>query len=113
MLFIIGLLLGAVVVLFILQNVIPITVSFLSWQFDGTLAFILILAVVAGMLISALLSLPEMIRNRARFSHLRNHNRKLQDELELHKQLLSTTVATQPSEPTIVEKTTVVETTTQ
>lgn len=85
MLFIIGLVLGAAVVLFVLQNIIPITVSFLAWQFEGSLAFILILAVIAGMLISALLSIPELIQKEMRLSHFKKHTKALEDELEVHK----------------------------
>jgi len=87
MLFIIGLILGAVVVVFILQNIVPVTVSFLGWQTEGSLAIFLLLAVIAGMIISWLLSIPEMLR----ISDLRRHNKKLKAELDTHKQKLSET----------------------
>ena len=55
MIFIIGIILGAVVVVFILQNIAPVSVVFLGWNLDGSLSVIVLLAIVAGMLISWLL----------------------------------------------------------
>ncbi len=78
---IIGLLLGAAAVFFALQNITTITVTFLSWQFEGSLAVILLAAVVTGVLISLLLSLPGLIKKSFQISSLRNHNSKLEDEL--------------------------------
>lgn len=78
---ILGLLLGAAVIIFALQNVTPITVVFLGWQFHGSLALILVLAVASGILIYALFSLPEVIRKRFVISKLNNDKEKLKDEL--------------------------------
>jgi putative membrane protein len=78
---IIGLLLGAGVVIFALQNMTTIDVIFLTWHFQGSLALILVLAVVIGILISMLVSLPEMIRKSFKISNLRKHNEKLQSEI--------------------------------
>ncbi len=105
--FIIGSILGAAVVVFILQNITPVSVSFLSWQFDGSLAVIVILAVLAGMVISWLLSIPDMLK----ISDLKSHNKKLQKDLEIHKQKLSETEGklSQAETPVVVEKTVIVE----
>ncbi len=113
MLFIIGLLLGGVVVVFVVQNIIPVSVNFLTWQFDGSLAVVLILAVIAGILISWFLALPDIIRREFKVSDLRKHNRKLEEELEVHKKKLSDTqdkIVEMHSEPVVIEKTTVIET---
>jgi putative membrane protein len=118
MIFIIGLLLGAVMVIFVLQNVVPVTVVFLGWHLEASLALVLILAILAGMLVSALLSLPEIIRKNYRLSKLSSKNERLATELEVHKQKLSeteeklaVTEAVAESKPTVVteERTTVVE----
>ncbi|MDB5239074.1 MAG: hypothetical protein JWO00_409 [Candidatus Parcubacteria bacterium] len=79
--FIIGIVLGAFVVIFALQNITPVTVMFFDWQIQGSLAFILILAVAIGLLISALLSLPDIFRKSFMISKLKKHNEKLKDEL--------------------------------
>lgn len=85
--FIIGIILGAGVVVFVLQNVAAVSVSFLSWQFDGSLALIVILAILLGMIISWLLAIPDLLR----LSDLKTHNNKLQKDLDVHRQKLSET----------------------
>jgi uncharacterized integral membrane protein len=59
---IIGLIIGAVSVVFVLQNVVPITVTFLSWQLTGSLAVVLLAALISGMLICALVLLPSFVK---------------------------------------------------
>jgi len=59
---IVGLIIGAVSVVFVLQNVATITVAFLAWQLSGSLAVILLAAIIAGMLISALILLPSFVK---------------------------------------------------
>jgi uncharacterized integral membrane protein len=72
MTFIIGVLLGGVALLFILQNMVPITVNFLSWEIEGSLALVLLIAVFAG------ISLPGLFEKAS----LRRYTRKLENELE-------------------------------
>ena len=105
--FIIGSILGAGVVIFMLQNISSVSVAFLGWQFEGSLALIVILAVVVGMVISWLLAIPDMLR----LSDLKSNNNKLQKDLELHKQKLSETEGklSQAETPVVVEKTVIVE----
>ncbi len=78
---ILGLLLGAVVVVFAIQNITPVTVTFLTWDFHGSLALVLVLAVVVGILISILVSLPDVVRKSLMISKLKSANTKLNDEL--------------------------------
>lgn len=73
-----GLILGALAVIFALQNIMPIAVDFLFWQIEGSLALILLLAVLMGVVICGLLSIPEVLKNNARF-------RALQKSLNEHK----------------------------
>jgi len=113
MVFIIGLLLGAAVVLFILQNVVPVTVTFLVWQFSGTIAALVLLAVIAGVLIGLMLALPAILNKEFKNANLKKHNKKLEDDLEEHKQRMIDTPTTvvNTTEPVVVEKATVIETT--
>lgn len=80
-LFIIGILLGATVVVFALQNTEIITVSFFSWQFTGSLSFILFLTIMMGILTAILLMLPESINNYFKYRNLKKENEKLEEEL--------------------------------
>lgn len=107
MIFIIGIILGAVVVVFILQNIAPVSVVFLGWNLDGSLAVIVLLAIVAGMLISWLLSIPDLLR----LSDLKSHNKRLQKDLDAHKQELDVTKGKleQAETPVVVEKTVIIE----
>ncbi len=78
---ILGLLVGAAAVVFALQNITTVTVMFLSWQLEGSLALIIMLAIGVGILMSFLLSLPDIIQKSFQISGLKKHNDKLKDEL--------------------------------
>ncbi|MDO8451331.1 MAG: LapA family protein [bacterium] len=82
-----GILLGAVSVIFALQNTAIITVKFFAWQFEGSLAFILLLTVTMGVLISLLMVLPESIKNYFRYRGLKSANAKLEEALRKQKEL--------------------------
>lgn len=86
-LFIVGLLLGAVSVIFALQNVDIITVTFFSWSLTGSLAIILLLAMAMGVLITILLVLPETVKNYFRYRALQKENQKLREDLQKQKEL--------------------------
>ena len=68
---VLGLILGALSVVFALQNVVPITITFFVWQIQGSLALILLLALLTGVMICGLMSIPEVIRNHMRFKALK------------------------------------------
>ncbi len=87
--FIIGILLGAMVVIFALQNTMPVMVSFLGWGFEGSVALIVILSMMAGVVISLLFSLPSFIKGMMAESKLHNRNAALHKELEDHKVMLA------------------------
>jgi putative membrane protein len=76
-----GLLLGAVAVVFAFQNVAVVTVMFLGWQFEGSLALIILLSVAAGVAISLLVSFPGMVKKSFQISGLRKHSRHLEEKL--------------------------------
>ncbi len=78
---ILGVLLGAASVVFLLQNDMPVTVMFFNWQFDGSLAIVLMLAMCSGILVTTLLLVPSFVRDEFRLSKLRRQNTKLEDEL--------------------------------
>lgn len=81
---IIGLIAGAFIIIFALQNIVTVSLVFLSWQFEGSLALIIVLAVVAGMVIGSLLSLPSIFHKKVQISKLKNRNLELKDNnLEL------------------------------
>ena len=91
---ILGVLVGAISVVFVLQNIMPVTVSFFAWHLDGSLAVILFLAFAAGVLMTLLFLLPSFIRDEWQYSRLRKRTRSLEDELAQAKQ-------TAPAEPIV------------
>ena len=86
-LFIIGLLLGAVSVIFALQNIDIVTVTFFSWHLTGSLALILLLTIAAGILVTILLILPGSVTNYFRYKKLEKENKKLIEDLRKQKEL--------------------------
>ncbi len=86
-LFIFGLLLGAVAVIFTLQNIDIITVTFFSSHLTGSLALVLFLTLITGVLTTVLLILPESIKNYFKYNNLKKEKEKLEEELRKQKEL--------------------------
>lgn len=93
--FIIGILVGALTVLFALQNVETTTVTFLMWDITGSLALIIILAVLAGLIMSTLFALPGMIKNHFQIITLKKQVKKLEDDLASSKNQKDSAAASQ------------------
>lgn len=58
-------------VAFALQNNVPVTVTFLVWRFDSSLAMVLLMALGLGALIVALLSTPSTLKAQWTVARLR------------------------------------------
>jgi uncharacterized integral membrane protein len=86
-LFIVGLLLGIFSVVFALQNIAVVTVTFFNWHLTGSQALILLLAIGLGIFITLLLLLPEFISNYFRYRSLEKENKKLTENLRKQKEL--------------------------
>jgi len=56
----------AAVVIFSIQNAALVSVTFLTWKFGASLAVIVFLAFVIGIVVAALFSLALRLRNAAR-----------------------------------------------
>ena len=85
---ILGLLLGAGAIVFALQNVDIITVTFFAWQVQGSLSLVILLALAAGVLVCILVSIPEVIKTHIEFSVLHRLNKKLEDENASYKRIV-------------------------
>ncbi len=59
-----ALFIAVIAVIFALQNIAAVTVTFFFWSFHGSLALVLLLSVIAGVLIILLAGLPGLIRGR-------------------------------------------------
>jgi len=52
----------AVIAVFSVQNAEPVAISFLFWTFNASLAILIFLSVLGGILIAVIISLPGRIR---------------------------------------------------
>ena len=60
--------LAILTVIFALQNPIPVSVAFFGWEFEGSLALVLLLTFALGVLVSFLISIPAILKRRSAVS---------------------------------------------
>ena len=85
--FLVGIVLGGLTVMFALQNIDVVTVSFFAWQFEGSLSLLLLLATLMGIIIAFFIILPESIGSYFKYRKLRKENARLEEELRKQKEL--------------------------
>ncbi len=105
-----GILLGGAAVVFALQNLAPVMVSFLGWNFEGSVALIVLISMLAGVIISLLFSLSSAITGMINESRLKRHNESLKKELDEHKVALADAhqkIAEKPETIILTDKTTI------
>ena len=61
---IIALVIAVIAVIFALQNLTAVTISFFIWSLHGSLALVLLVTLAVGVLISLLASLPGLFRGK-------------------------------------------------
>lgn len=76
-----GFFLGLVAIVFAIQNNETTSLTFLNWQFESSLAIVVISSVVIGALMSALLSIPGALGHAVRTHALKKENRSLKDQV--------------------------------
>jgi uncharacterized integral membrane protein len=87
-----ALLISLFAVVFAVQNTAITTVSFLMWDFDNSLAVVILLTVFTGVLISILMSLPGWIKNRVYLMSIRKKNKDLETKLTKQEEKLQVTL---------------------
>lgn len=80
LLLIFGVAFAIAAVMFALQNNVPVTVTFLVWRLDGSLAIVLLLALGLGVIIAGLVSSPTVIRGQWSTSRLKRQVAALEGE---------------------------------
>jgi len=78
---IVGIVFAIGAVLFALQNNVTVAVTLAVWQFEGSLALVLLLALGLGVLIVGLLSSPAVIRGQWTVARLRRQVVDLEQEV--------------------------------
>ena len=71
-----------VAVMFALQNIVPVSVAFLTWTFEGSLALVLFVALIAGALVSVLASVPTFVKGKWAAANLKRRIAALEAELK-------------------------------
>ena len=68
--FIAGLLIGGAIAIFALQNTGAVQLRLLFWQTEGSLAAVVLLSAIGGLVIALLFGIPEIVRARWRIRAL-------------------------------------------
>ena len=89
----IGIVLGAGAIVFALQNTAVVTLTFLGYHFESSLALLVIASVGVGMLICALASIPSALSASFRIMGLKSENKKLVETVQAHKEALAAAAA--------------------
>lgn len=79
---ILALLIAIVAVVFAVQNTAAVTISFLIWKLEGSLALVLLITLLVGVLISLLASTPGLIRGKWNTSSQKKKLTSLEAERE-------------------------------
>jgi putative membrane protein len=77
---ILGIVFAIGAVTFALQNSDPVTVGFVFWHYDSSLAVVLLVALALGALIAALVSTPSVIKGQLAGARLRRQVASLEDD---------------------------------
>jgi lipopolysaccharide assembly protein A len=83
LLLIFSILLAMIAAVFALQNAVPVTVAFLSWRFEGSLALVVLGSVLVGVLMTLFIFIPVVVKKNWVLSGLRRRlNESRHDSVE-------------------------------
>lgn len=91
-----GIILGAVSVIFALENVTTVTVTLINWQVSAPLALILLGSMLCGIIVTLLVLLPSVIRDELYLSTLKRQKKETEDELTRYRVAHPDTVVVAP-----------------
>jgi uncharacterized integral membrane protein len=86
---ILALLFAILAVIFAVQNTAPVAVVFFSWQIEGSLALVVLIALAVGVLIGMLVLTPSVVKRSLSLSGQRKKIAGLEKDLDDHKTRLS------------------------
>jgi uncharacterized integral membrane protein len=79
---IVAIIVAILAVVFALQNAVPITVSFLTWRFESSLALVLLIVLALGILMSLLVSVPSRVKRMKLISSQKKKIQELESSLQ-------------------------------
>ena len=77
-----ALIIAILAVVFAIQNANIIIISFLAWQFQGSMALVLLLTFALGFVAGSLITLPKLIKRSFMISNQKKKLEKSQEKLE-------------------------------
>ncbi len=86
---ILALLFAILAVIFAVQNTDAVQVVFFSWQMEGSLALVVLIALAVGVLIGLLVMTPSVVKRSLNLSGQRKKIAGLEKDLDDHKTRLS------------------------
>jgi len=98
---IVGIILGAIAVVFAFQNVAVVTVSFFSWQLSASLAIIILGSVLCGIVLTLLVLLPSVIRDELYVAALKRQKRETEEQLARERTAQIAAKASPPTSSTV------------
>ncbi len=78
---IVGIILGAIMVVFALQNVALVTVTFFTWQATAPLSVIILGTLLCGIALALLVLIPSVIRDEMYVRAIKKQKRETENEL--------------------------------
>lgn len=85
--------------IFAMQNNVPVTVNFLLWRFDSSLAMVLLFALALGATVVALLTTPATVRRKWQLSRQSKRIAALEKDEEVLKARLAEMEKALPATP--------------
>ncbi len=79
---ILGFVLGAAAIVFAIENNTIVSLTFLGWQFQSSLALVVIIMLAAGVLVGTFICLPGLIRRSFVIRRLNKQAQGLHDEAQ-------------------------------
>jgi len=80
---------GIGAVAFAMQNNLPVTVNFLLWRFDSSLAMVLLLALATGAIVVALLTTPGTLRRQWQLARQRRQLEELEKRCDVQRDAMA------------------------
>lgn len=85
-------------VFFAMQNNVPVTVNFLIWRFDSSLAMVVLLSLALGAVVIALLTTPATLRRQWRLSRQQRQIEQFEKTVEAQRQHIAALEAQMPAQ---------------
>lgn len=84
-----AILIAVISVLFAMQNNVPVTINFLIWNFESSLALVLLLSLALGASVVSLLTMPNAVRQQLLMLRQKRRIEELEEISDIQKRKLS------------------------